>query len=250
MSTGQRQAMFRIPPHDLQAGAQEILARILHSGVIRITFLPSLRLIRRQIRHFPLTIDAKISVTVQISKHISIASPQTNVRFQDLTAVTVKAAVLRNVTLCSLVEKYRSFIISHWIIMVHGVRMSLQNIGTFLPDHTKSHARRQQHSFFYIHGSVYRNSILIRSNKMQHYAGIYLLQNYSTCFGCPSNTSAGVHKTVTAASGAGHSIRATTFLQRGRCSDTMNCTRSCSYSFMYSCWCVRWTPETCRIILQ
>ena len=29
---------------------------------------------------------------------------------------------------------------------------------------------------FYIHGSVHRNSILISSNKMQHYEGIYLLQ--------------------------------------------------------------------------
>jgi len=38
-------------------------------------------------------------------------------------------------------------------------------------------------SAFYIHGSVHRNSLLIRSNKIQHYAGIYLLQNYSTCFG-------------------------------------------------------------------
>ena len=57
---------------------------------------------------------------------------------------------------------------------------------------------------FYIHGSVHRNSILIRSNKVQQYAGIYLLQNYSTCFGCPSHTSSGVYKTATAASGAGH----------------------------------------------
>jgi len=32
---------------------------------------------------------------------------------------------------------------------------------------------------FFIHGSVHRNSILIRSNKMQQYAGIYLLQNHS-----------------------------------------------------------------------
>ena len=46
--------------------------------------------------------------------------------------------------------------------------------------------------------------ILIRSNKMQQYAGIYLLQNYSTCFGCLSHPSSGVHKTVTAASGTGH----------------------------------------------
>ena len=50
---------------------------------------------------------------------------------------------------------------------------------------------------------------------MQQYAGIYLLQNYSTCFGCPSHPSSGVDKTVSAASGTGHSIRVTTFLQRG-----------------------------------
>ena len=50
---------------------------------------------------------------------------------------------------------------------------------------------------------------------MQRYAGVYLLQNYSTCFGCPSHPSSGVHKTVTAASGTGHSNSATTFLQRG-----------------------------------
>jgi len=30
----------------------------------------------------------------------------------------------------------------------------------------------------------------------------------------------------------------------------MTCTRSCSYSFMYSWWWVRWTPETRRVILQ
>ena len=59
---------------------------------------------------------------------------------------------------------------------------------------------------FYIQGSVHRDSILIRSNKMQEYAGIYLLQNHSTCFGCPSHLSSGVHKTITAASGTGHSI--------------------------------------------
>jgi hypothetical protein len=45
---------------------------------------------------------------------------------------------------------------------------------------------------------------------MQKYAGIYLLRNYSTCFGCSSHPSSGVHKTVTAASGT-----ATAFLRRG-----------------------------------
>jgi hypothetical protein len=58
--------------------------------------------------------------------------------------------------------------------------------------------------------------LLIRSNKMQQYAGIYLLPNYSRCFGCPSRPSSGVHKTVTPASDTGQSrIRVTTFLQRG-----------------------------------
>ena len=68
---------------------------------------------------------------------------------------------------------------------------------------------------FYIHGSVHRDSILIRSNEMQQNAGVYLLQNYSTCLGCLSHPSSGVHETVTAASGTGHSVRATTFRQRG-----------------------------------
>jgi hypothetical protein len=40
---------------------------------------------------------------------------------------------------------------------------------------------------------------------MQNYAGIYLLQNHSTCFGRPSHPSSGVHKRVTVVSGTGHS---------------------------------------------
>ena len=69
--------------------------------------------------------------------------------------------------------------------------------------------------FFFIHGSVHRDSILIRSNEMQQYAGVYLLQNHSTCFGFLWHSSSGVHQTVTAASGTSHSVRATTFRQRG-----------------------------------
>ena len=68
---------------------------------------------------------------------------------------------------------------------------------------------------FYIHGSVHRDSISIRSNEMQQYVCVYLPQNYSTLFGCLSHPSPGVHQTVTAASGTGHSVRATTFRQRG-----------------------------------
>jgi len=45
--------------------------------------------------------------------------------------------------------------------------------------------------------------MFIRSNKMQQYAVICLLQNHSTCFGCAPNPSSGVHKTVIAASGTG-----------------------------------------------
>jgi hypothetical protein len=68
---------------------------------------------------------------------------------------------------------------------------------------------------FYIRGSVHLNSKLIRSNKMQPDSGIYLLQNHSTCSGCPSHPSSGVNKTVIAASGTDHSILVKTFLQRG-----------------------------------
>ena len=82
-----------------------------------------------------------------------------------------------------------------------------------LQEQTAFQPRRPQ-TFFFIPGLVHRTSILIRPNKMQHYAGIYLLQNYSICFGCPSHPSSRVHKTVTADSGTGHSI-GTTFLQRG-----------------------------------
>jgi len=42
---------------------------------------------------------------------------------------------------------------------------------------------------------------LKKSNEMQQYADIYLLLNYSTCFGRPSHQSSGVHATVVAASG-------------------------------------------------
>jgi len=59
---------------------------------------------------------------------------------------------------------------------------------------------------FYIHGSVRRNSVLMKSNKMQQCADIYLLLNHSACFGRPSRPSSGIHKTVIAASGMDHTI--------------------------------------------
>ena len=68
---------------------------------------------------------------------------------------------------------------------------------------------------FYVIGSVQRYSILIRSNELQHYAGVYFLQNHSKCFGCLSQPSSGVYQTVTAVSGTGYSLRAMTFHQSG-----------------------------------
>jgi len=53
--------------------------------------------------------------------------------------------------------------------------------------------------------SMHRNSRLKKSNEMQQYGDIYLLLNYSTCFGRPSRQS-GVHKTVVAASGTDHPL--------------------------------------------
>jgi len=61
----------------------------------------------------------------------------------------------------------------------------------------------------YLDRGLNDSNMLITSNKMQQYACIYLPQNHSTCFGCPSHPSSGVHKTVTAASGTGHSIWST-----------------------------------------
>ena len=43
-----------------------------------------------------------------------------------------------------------------------------------------------------------------------------LLQDHSTYFGCRPHPSSGVHKTVTTASGTGHTNCAATFLQRGQ----------------------------------
>jgi len=41
---------------------------------------------------------------------------------------------------------------------------------------------------------------------MQQYADIYLLLNYSTCFGRPSRPSSAIHKTVVALSGTDDTI--------------------------------------------
>ena len=61
-----------------------------------------------------------------------------------------------------------------------------------------ANGQTQKRDEFFTCSSVHRNSGLKKSNKMQQYADIYLLLNYSTCFGRPSRPSRGVHKTVAA----------------------------------------------------
>ena len=70
--------------------------------------------------------------------------------------------------------------------------------------------------FLYICSSVHRNSRFKKSNKMQQYADIYLLLNYSTCLGRPSRPSSGVglHGTAVAASGTDHTIWGASLLKR------------------------------------
>ena len=62
------------------------------------------------------------------------------------------------------------------------------------------------------------NSWLKKFNKMQLYADIYLLLNYSTYFGCPLHPSSGVYKTVVAASGMDRTIWGASF-KRGSGTD-------------------------------
>ena len=65
-----------------------------------------------------------------------------------------------------------------------------------------------------IASSAHRNSRLKKPNEMQQYADIYLLPNYSTCFGRPSRPSSGVHKTVVVASGTDHTMWGASFFRR------------------------------------
>ena len=49
---------------------------------------------------------------------------------------------------------------------------------------------------------------------MQLYADIYLLLNYTTCFGRPLRPSSGIHKTVVAAFGTDNTIWGASFFKR------------------------------------
>ena len=148
--------------------------------------------------------------------------------------------------LCSVSGK---FYLSTWDILSLNVGNKLSNCDAKHPNNCQ----------FYICNSVHRNSRLKKSNKMQQYADIYLLLNYSTCFGRPSHPSSGVHKTAVAASGTDHTIWGASFLKRDQIrtgllassnvtksvliwsrlkklvpKDSTICTKDCNYSFMYS----------------
>ena len=95
---------------------------------------------------------------------------------------------------------------------LHNHKLHLQQPSDFYPE-----GKHVMNPILYIHGSVHRNSVLIISNKMQQYTGIYLLQSHSTCFGCPSYPSSGVHKNCNCSSWYRYcSICARNFLQRGQ----------------------------------
>ena len=127
-----------------------------------------------------------------------------------------------------------------------SVQMSYAaNLCDRLLKNSTSHAHAHTHTvFFYICSSVHRNSRLKKPNKMQQYADIYLLLNYSTRFGRPSRPSSGVHKTVVAAFFKRDVVTfegdVVTF-EEACFPDSSNfvlysmiCTRGCNYSFMYS----------------
>ena len=88
-----------------------------------------------------------------------------------------------------------------------------------------THSNSESFNMLSMHGNTSSNllcrlqGLKMRSLRIQTCfekdAGVYLLQNYSTCFGCLSHPSSGLHQTVTAASDTGQSVRATTFRQRG-----------------------------------
>ena len=73
------------------------------------------------------------------------------------------------------------------------------------------HGLCQGHTFNSLTSSGYS---LKKSKEVQQYVDIYLLLNYSKCFGLPLHPSSGVHKTVSAASGTDHPIWGASFLKR------------------------------------
>ena len=93
--------------------------------------------------------------------------------------------------------------------------------------------------FLYTRDSVHRYSRLKKFNEMHQCADIYLLLNYSTCFGRPSRPSSGVHKNVVAASDTDHTIWEASFLK----SEQRSCLRKLAPHI------VRSVPEAATTVL-
>ena len=88
---------------------------------------------------------------------------------------------------------------------LHRRRFSHSVISLSLTEgHQDSNAKKLRSEVLYWLFVNVKEFILIRSNEMQQYAGVYLLQNYSTFFECLSHPSSGVNQTVTVAPGTGH----------------------------------------------
>jgi len=62
------------------------------------------------------------------------------------------------------------------------------------------------------------NILIVVQQDATHSSLFIIVQVHSTCFGCQTHPSSGVHKTVTTASGTGYIFCATTSLQRGQVS--------------------------------
>ena len=115
-------------------------------------------------------------------------------------------------------RKFYYFICSFFAVLACN-RLLRRQSNTLVHIHVQGGSNMTRTVYTCLHTNQSRSYlnhlVLIRSNKMQQYAGFYLLQKYSACFGCLSHPSSGVYQIVTAASGTGHSVRATTFRQRG-----------------------------------
>ena len=97
-----------------------------------------------------------------------------------------------------------SFYIHTWIGLLQDIFSRIYLCVFYFQTITRFHGRRG-------------NIRLKKSNKIQAYADIYLLLNYSTCFGRPSHPSSRVHKTVVAVSDTDHTIWGASFLKRDDC---------------------------------
>ena len=129
-----------------------------------------------------------MAIYISVLHTINLTAPSTEshrILEVIILEVSIRCCKTTDISRCQTLILCRVTCICLWIT---GLRLNYYNL------------------FFYIRNSLQRNSRLKKSNKMQQYADIYLLLNYSTCFGRPSRPSSGVHTTVVTASGTDHTI--------------------------------------------